>query len=84
MHSLPTHISPWSHRDSSQASPSDGADTQLPAGQNRLPHWLCPVHGSPFGPEGSVRLEGERIRITAQLIDGSTGHHVWAEGYDLD
>ncbi|HVU29731.1 MAG TPA: TIR domain-containing protein [Sphingomicrobium sp.] len=34
--------------------------------------------------EGSVRKAGERVRITAQLIDGSTGDHVWAERYDRD
>ena len=32
--------------------------------------------------EGSVRKAGNRIRITAQLIDASNGHHVWAERYD--
>jgi len=32
--------------------------------------------------EGSVRKAGNRIRITAQLINGNTGHHVWAERYD--
>jgi adenylate cyclase len=32
--------------------------------------------------EGSVRKAGPRVRITAQLIDASTGHHVWAERYD--
>jgi TolB-like protein len=32
--------------------------------------------------EGSVRRVGERIRITAQLIDASTGAHRWAEHYD--
>src|SRR5262249_54285679 len=32
--------------------------------------------------EGSVRKEGERVRITAQLIDSSTGSHLWAERYD--
>jgi len=34
--------------------------------------------------EGSVRKAGERLRITAQLIDGATGEHVWAERYDRD
>lgn len=34
--------------------------------------------------EGSVRKAGERIRITAQLIDAETGHHLWAERYDRD
>lgn len=32
--------------------------------------------------EGSVRRIGDRIRITAQLIDTATGHHVWAERFD--
>jgi adenylate cyclase len=32
--------------------------------------------------EGSVRKSGQRIRITAQLIDGSDDSHVWAERYD--
>jgi adenylate cyclase len=34
--------------------------------------------------EGSVRRAGNRVRITAQLIDGSTGGHLWAERYDRD
>jgi adenylate cyclase len=34
--------------------------------------------------EGSVRKAGNRIRITAQLIDAATGVHVWAERYDRD
>ena len=34
--------------------------------------------------EGSVRRAGGRVRITAQLIDGATGHHVWAEKYDRE
>lgn len=32
--------------------------------------------------EGSVRKAGNRVRVTAQLIDGRTGGHVWAERYD--
>lgn len=32
--------------------------------------------------EGSVRRSGDRIRVTAQLIDGITGGHVWSERYD--
>lgn len=32
--------------------------------------------------EGSVRRAGQRIRVTAQLIDAGTGNHVWAERYD--
>jgi len=34
--------------------------------------------------EGSVRKAGDRARITAQLIDALTGHHLWAERYDRD
>ena len=34
--------------------------------------------------EGSVRKAGGRVRITAQLIDGATGGHLWAERYDRD
>ena len=34
--------------------------------------------------EGSVRKAGNRIRINAQLIDGSTGKHLWADRYDRD
>jgi adenylate cyclase len=34
--------------------------------------------------EGSVRRAGNRVRVTAQLIDAETGHHVWAERYDRD
>jgi TolB-like protein/Tfp pilus assembly protein PilF len=32
--------------------------------------------------EGSVRKDGERVRITAQLNDVGTGSHIWAERYD--
>jgi adenylate cyclase len=34
--------------------------------------------------EGSIRRAGQRVRITAQLIDATTGAHVWAERYDRD
>ena len=34
--------------------------------------------------EGSVRKAGDRVRITAQLIDGHTGGHAWADRYDRD
>ncbi len=34
--------------------------------------------------EGSVRKGGNRVRITAQLIDAISGAHVWAERYDRD
>jgi adenylate cyclase len=38
--------------------------------------------GARYVLEGSVRKGGQRVRITAQLIDGTTGDHVWAERYD--
>ena len=34
--------------------------------------------------EGSVQKAGERVRITAQLIDAATGYHLWSENYDRD
>ncbi len=38
--------------------------------------------GVHFILEGSVRKAGQRVRITAQLINGQDGNHVWAERYD--
>ncbi|HEX2116601.1 MAG TPA: adenylate/guanylate cyclase domain-containing protein [Alphaproteobacteria bacterium] len=38
--------------------------------------------GARYVLEGSVRKGGSRVRITAQLIDATTGAHVWAERYD--
>ncbi len=32
--------------------------------------------------EGSVRKAGEQVRVTAQLVDGTTGGHLWSERYD--
>lgn len=34
--------------------------------------------------EGSVRAANKRVRITAQLIEGQTGHHIWTERYDRE
>ena len=34
--------------------------------------------------EGSVRKDGDHVRITAQLVDVVTGSHLWAERYDRD
>jgi adenylate cyclase len=34
--------------------------------------------------EGSIRRAGDRVRITAQLIDAASGGHIWAERYDRD
>jgi adenylate cyclase len=40
--------------------------------------------GVRFVLEGSVQRAGDRVRITAQLIDARTGHHLWAERYDRE
>ncbi len=42
------------------------------------------VVGASHVLEGSIRKAGSRLRITAQLIDGGAGHHVWAERYDRE
>jgi adenylate cyclase len=34
--------------------------------------------------EGSVRKAGDKVRVTAQLVDAKTGNHLWAERYDRD
>jgi len=34
--------------------------------------------------EGSIKREGNRVRITTQLIDSSTDQHIWAQSYDRD
>ena len=34
--------------------------------------------------EGSILKSGDRLRITAQLIDALKGHHLWAETFDRD
>ena len=40
--------------------------------------------GVQFVLEGSVRTSGQRVRVTAQLVEAATGHHLWAERYDRD
>ena len=40
--------------------------------------------GDRYVLEGSVRKGGNRVRITAQLIDAATGNHIWANRYDGD
>ena len=34
--------------------------------------------------EGSIRKDGDKVRITAQLINASDGYHIWSETYDRD
>jgi len=40
--------------------------------------------GAQYVVEGSVQKTKDRIRITVQLIDANTGHHVWADRYDRE
>lgn len=40
--------------------------------------------GVQYVMEGSVQRSANRVRITAQLIDALSGHHIWAERYDRD
>ncbi len=40
--------------------------------------------GVAYVVEGSVRKAGNRVRITAQLVEAATGNHIWAERYDRD
>ncbi len=44
----------------------------------------CSELGVRYALEGSIRKAGNRVRITAQLIDGTSGGHLWAERYDRD
>jgi adenylate cyclase len=48
------------------------------------PQRLCEELGVRYVLEGSVRKAGGRVRIVAQLIDGETGGHLWADRYDRD
>ena len=45
---------------------------------------VCRDLGVRYVMEGSVRKSGARVRITAQLIDGRSGGHLWAERYDRE
>ena len=40
--------------------------------------------GVRYVAEGSVQRSGDRVRINAQLIDATTGHHVWAERFESE
>lgn len=43
---------------------------------------VCRELGVRYALEGSVRKAGQRVRINAQLIDGTDGGHVWADRFD--
>ena len=53
-----------------------GADTDLKQMSEAL--------GARYIVEGSVRRAGDRIRVTAQLTDATTGENVWADNYDAE
>jgi len=40
--------------------------------------------GARYILEGSVRKAGNRVRVTGQLIDATTGHHLWSQRYDRE
>jgi adenylate cyclase len=40
--------------------------------------------GARYVVEGSVQKAGSRVRVTCQLINAETGHHIWADRYDRD
>ena len=45
---------------------------------------VAPSSGVKFLLEGSVRKAGQRVRVNAQLIDGTNGGHLWADRFDRD
>jgi len=45
---------------------------------------VCKELGANLVLEGSVRKVMDKVRITAQLIEGSSGQHLWAQRYDRD
>lgn len=53
-------------------------------GSGEKPEEIGVKLGARYLLEGSVRKGGNKVRITAQLVDGQTGHRIWAERYDRD
>ncbi|WP_245350380.1 adenylate/guanylate cyclase domain-containing protein [Bradyrhizobium sp. UFLA03-84] len=53
-------------------------------GQNRDIREIGQILGARYLLEGSVRKIGNRVRLTAQLIDGRDGGHLWADRFDGD
>src|SRR5256885_5785160 len=51
-------------------------------GQTRDVREIGRILGARYVLEGSVRKVGNRVRLTAQLIDSLDGHHLWADRYD--
>lgn len=55
--------------------------TRYKAGEKSVPE-IAQELGADLVVEGSVVKAGDRVRVTAQLIDGATDEHVWARRYD--
>jgi adenylate cyclase len=53
-------------------------------GRNVLVTEVAKSLGVQYVLEGSVRRSGARVRVTAQLIDATTGGHIWAERFDRE
>jgi len=45
---------------------------------------ICRELGADYLVQGSLRRAGQRVRLTAQLVDGATGVHLWADSYDRE
>lgn len=52
-------------------------------GKNRKAGDVAQELGVRYVLEGSLRRTGETLRLTARLLDGATGRHMWAERYDI-
>ena len=70
---------------------ADGISEDIITGLSKLRWFFVIARNSSFAArelgvryilEGSVRKGGDRVRITAQLIDAATGNHIWADRYD--
>jgi len=53
-------------------------------GQTKDIREIGQILGARYVLEGSVRKVGNRVRLTAQLIDSLDGHHLWADSFDGD
>ncbi|MGQ0564849.1 MAG: winged helix-turn-helix domain-containing tetratricopeptide repeat protein [Gemmobacter sp.] len=51
-----------------------------PATQGDTPH----PRGNLYALEGTIRVQGDKLRVTARLIDTGIGNHVWSERFDAD
>lgn len=56
----------------------------LEAGEDKSAQGIGQELGASYVLEGSIRKMGERVRVTAQLINVTDNDHVWAQSYDLE